>query len=416
MQDIVVESLSKRYRLGQTRGGAQLREAIRGLFSARSVADDGQILWALRDVTFSVDEGEVVGLIGRNGAGKSTLLKVLSRITQQTSGTVRVRGRVASLLEVGTGFHDELTGGENIYLNGSILGMSKRQIEAKWDAIVSFAGVERFIDTPIKRYSSGMRLRLGFAVAAHLDPDILIVDEVLAVGDAEFQKKCLKAMDDLHSGGRTVLFVSHNMSAIENLCSRVIWLQDGAVRADGPPRDVIAAYLESFSSSEPEGFDLERFETRTGSGAVRFTRLEILDAVRRPMQVVRSGDRIVFRLHYRARERVEHPHFGVRLDSDLGTRITEVSTWASGLDTPVLESGEGYYDVEVESLNFMPARYHVGLWIEAVGPVVYDVIDRCGSFDVEPANAYGTGRGIDRRFGLVFLPCRWSRGDGTGSR
>ena len=209
-----------------------------------------ETLWALRDVSFRVDTGEVVGIIGRNGAGKSTLLKVLSRVTHPTSGTVKVRGRVASLLEVGTGFHEELSGRENIYLNGSILGMTRTEVETKLDAIVAFSGVEKFLETPIKRYSSGMRLRLGFAVAAHLDPDVLIVDEVLAVGDAEFQKKCLGAMQELRGGGRTVLFVSHNMAAVENLCSRGIWIDAGKIRMDGDAKDVIEAYMGSFGSGQ----------------------------------------------------------------------------------------------------------------------------------------------------------------------
>src|ERR1700686_4251577 len=222
-ESITVEELSKRYELGALQHETQLRDQLvhflRAPFRRRAPKE---ILWALRDVSFKVDEGEVVGIIGRNGAGKSTLLKILSKITYPTSGRVRARGRVASLLEVGTGFHEELTGRENIFLNGSILGMSRKEVERKLDAIVEFSGVERFIDTPIKRYSSGMRLRLGFAGAAQLDPDNLIVDEVLAVGDAQFQKKCLATMGDLRRGGRTVLFVSHNLAAVENLCSRGI--------------------------------------------------------------------------------------------------------------------------------------------------------------------------------------------------
>ena len=225
----------------------QLVRLLRNPFHRRRPKD---ILWALRDVNFSVEEGEVVGIIGRNGAGKSTLLKILSKITYPTSGRVRTRGRVASLLEVGTGFHEELTGRENVYLNGSILGMKKREVDEKFEAIVSFSGVERFVDTPIKRYSSGMRMRLGFSVAAHLEPDVLIVDEVLAVGDAAFQKKCISAMQDMRGGGRTVLFVSHNMAAVENLCTRGIWIANGNVRLDGPTHEVIEAYMASFASAD----------------------------------------------------------------------------------------------------------------------------------------------------------------------
>src|SRR5262245_1669178 len=216
---IAVSGLSKQFRIGKTQHDTMLREKIVRLFKRPFSGRDesSSAIWALRDVSFSIDEGEVVGIIGRNGAGKSTLLKILSRITYPTAGTIEVKGRTAALLEVGTGFYEELTGRENIYLNGSILGMKKREIDAKLEAIVDFAQVEQFIDTPIKRYSSGMRLRLGFAVAAHLDPEILIIDEVLAVGDVGFQKKCLNAMGDLQRAGRTVLFVSHNMAAVENL-------------------------------------------------------------------------------------------------------------------------------------------------------------------------------------------------------
>src|SRR6267154_954903 len=233
-RSLEIQGLSKRYRLGQAQHDQMLRERLVEMIK-RPWGDrkEAESIWALRDVSFDADEGEVIGIVGRNGAGKSTLLKILSRITYPTSGEVKVNGRVASLLEVGTGFHDELTGRENIYLNGSILGMRKREVEERFDAIVDFSGVEQFIDTPIKHYSSGMRLRLGFAVAAHLEPDVLIVDEVLAVGDAGFQKKCIQAMEGLRNSGRTVLFVSHNLAAVENLCSRGIWIDAGKVRMDG---------------------------------------------------------------------------------------------------------------------------------------------------------------------------------------
>ncbi len=257
---IQAQNIAKRYVLGASRGeGARyqtLRESVMSglrapLARLRRRASDGaagaseQDFWALRDVSFEVRRGEVVGIIGRNGAGKSTLLKVLSRITEPTRGRVAIRGRVASLLEVGTGFHPELTGRENVFLNGAILGMSRAEIKAKFDEIVAFAEVERFLDTPVKRYSSGMYVRLAFAVAAHLEPEILIVDEVLAVGDANFQKKCLSKMQDVGRGGRTVLFVSHSMPAITRLCTRAILLNEGHVLSDGPTHQVVSAYLGS---------------------------------------------------------------------------------------------------------------------------------------------------------------------------
>jgi len=255
---LVVEGLGKRYQLGATAGGRSsyrsLREDLVGVFRRERRQVETRHLWALRNVSFEVAPGERVGVIGRNGAGKSTLLKLLSRITAPTEGRAEIRGRVGSLLEVGTGFHPELTGRDNIFLAGAILGMRSREIELKLDDIVEFAGVERFLDTPVKRYSSGMYLRLAFAVAAHLEPEILLVDEVLAVGDADFQKKCLGRMQDIGASGRTVVFVSHSMPSVLRLCDRVILFDQGGVLADGQPREVIRRYLESGlgSSSERE--------------------------------------------------------------------------------------------------------------------------------------------------------------------
>jgi len=407
---IVVESLSKHYRINHLQRATTLREALVGLLK-RPFLRGGRTkdtLWALKDVSMNVDVGEVVGIIGRNGAGKSTLLKVLSRITYPTSGIVRVDGRVASLLEVGTGFHSELTGRENIYLNGSILGMRKREIDAKLDAIIAFGGVEKFIDTPIKWYSSGMRLRLGFAVAAHLDPDVLLVDEVLAVGDVEFQKKCLDAMGDLQSGGRTVLFVSHNMAAIENLCPRTIWVEGGRVHQDGPSKEVISAYLATFASAGTSGLDLSGIKARGGSGEIRFTAIEFMTPDRVPLKVIRSGDSLLMRLHYKAEAPVHNPHFGVQIYTDLGTRITSMSTWAAGLEIPSLPASEGHADLLIDFLNLMPGRYYISLWLKSVGLVSYDVLDHCAAFDVETTDFYESGKGIDGRFGIIFLPCRWN--------
>jgi len=267
---IAVENLGKRYLVGhdtaQTKHRPDLRDVIsrnarnlarktRDMIAGRPLVqgDEVEEFWALKDVSFEIKRGERVGIIGRNGAGKSTLLKILSRITEPSKGRVRITGRVAGLLEVGTGFHPELSGRENIFLNGTILGMSRREIQAKFDEIVCFAEVERFLDTPVKRYSSGMYMRLAFAVAAHLEPDILIVDEVLAVGDAQFQKKCLVKMDEIGSEGRTVLFVSHNLTAIRNLCNSSIWLQDGQIRQTGSSIDISDNYLRhNFIRTSPD--------------------------------------------------------------------------------------------------------------------------------------------------------------------
>lgn len=280
MKPIVrVENLSKQYRIGaQETSYGTLRESI--VDALRNPLDrlqgkngkrTAETIWALKDVSFDVTPGEVVGVIGRNGAGKSTLLKVLSRITEPTTGRVELYGRVASLLEVGTGFHPELTGRENIYLNGAILGMRKAEIERKFDEIVAFAELEKFLDTPVKRYSSGMYMRLAFAVSSHLEPEILIVDEVLAVGDANFQKKCLGKLGEVASEGRTVLFVSHNMLAVQSLCSRVLWLDQGKIMDQGPAKQVIAQYLKTSLAEQPEQ-TWDHVNTAPGNDQVRIRR------------------------------------------------------------------------------------------------------------------------------------------------
>jgi len=406
---IEIQSLSKRYQIGRLQHDLSLREQLvefaKKPFSRGSEEDE--TIWALRDVSFHANEGEVVGIIGRNGAGKSTLLKILSRITYPTSGEVKVRGRIAALLEVGTGFHDELTGRENVYLNGSILGMKKREVDRHFDSIVEFSGVEQFIDTPIKRYSSGMRLRLGFAVAAHLDPDVLVVDEVLAVGDASFQKKCIKAMDELRSSGRTVFFVSHNLAAVENLCSRGIWIDGGKVVMDGAAREVIASYMASFAGESGSGSDLSKAKNRLGSGEVRYTRLEYLSPDGTSCAMTRSGDALVLRFHYHAEKTIRDPSFGFRLFTEMGTLITETSHLLHGIHIPKVEPGDGYIELEIDTLNLVPGRYSLSLWITAPsGNPIYDG-DVRASLDVEVTDVYGSGRILDSRFGLVYFPQRW---------
>jgi lipopolysaccharide transport system ATP-binding protein len=408
-QSIIVERLSKQYRLGQVESDLLHERVIEWLKHPflRNGFRPPETIWALKDVSFQVEHGEVLGIIGSNGAGKSTLLKVLSRITYPTSGTLRVNGRIAALLEVGTGFHGDLTGRENVFLNGSILGMSKREIKAKLDAIVAFAGVERFIDTPVKRYSSGMFLRLGFAIAAHLEPDILVVDEVLAVGDLEFQKKCLTKMDDLRGGGRTVLFVSHNMPAIQNLCSRVIWIDDGQVRKDGNVGEVIGAYTAAFSAASGTGADLRSAQNRRGSGQIRFTRLEFLASDGQHVKSIFSGQPVTLRIQYYAQERILHPYFDVAIYTDLGTLVTRFSTGIN-YELRSLPSGHGSIDLNVDCFSFLPGRYRISLWLKMQGGALFDGLEHCAQFDVEPSNYYGTGKGmVPAYFGIVFLPCSW---------
>jgi lipopolysaccharide transport system ATP-binding protein len=301
---ISVKNLSKRYLIGQCEQYKTLREAITGAAKAPlcQIKDrlnyargdrDQSYIWALKDVSFEVEEGEVIGVIGRNGSGKSTLLKILSRITTPTEGTAELHGRVGSLLEVGTGFHPELTGRENIYLSGSILGMRKQEIDDKFDQIIKFSEIEEFLDTPVKRYSSGMYVRLAFAVAAHLDPEILMVDEVLAVGDAEFQKKCLKKMKDISHGGRTVLFVSHNMGAVTQLCERSLLLEKGRLSMMGSASEIVNAYLGSFSQNG--NLDFSNFQG-TLKTIIEFKDLIINDNKKPEISVISPSEPITIKV------------------------------------------------------------------------------------------------------------------------
>ena len=281
MQTVVANGLSKRYQIGEYRAGYEtlrdtLSHTVRRALRLEHVDHSLEELWALKDVSFEIEEGEVVGFIGKNGAGKSTLLKLLTRITPPTEGSAMIRGRVGSILEVGTGFHPELTGRENTYLNGAILGMKRREINAKFDDIVEFSGIGKFIDTPVKRYSSGMYVRLAFAVAAHLDPEVLIIDEVLAVGDYEFQQRCMGRIEEISGSGRTVLFVSHDMQAVTRLCGRAYWLQDGRVAAEGPSEDVVSQYLQDTSGAGPER--VFEPDEAPGSAFVRLVSARVVDS------------------------------------------------------------------------------------------------------------------------------------------
>ena len=370
------EGLGKRYRIGapSLRHGT-LREAImsaaaaplRNLGQLRALTsferDATDTIWALRDFSFEVREGEVVGIIGRNGAGKSTLLKLLSRITEPTVGFGEIYGRVGSLLEVGTGFHKELTGRDNIYLSGSILGMDRGYIDRRFDEIVEFAGIGPFLDTPVKRYSSGMYLRLAFAVAAHLEPDVLIVDEVLAVGDAEFQQKCLGRMNEVAREGRTVLFVSHNLGAIQRLCTRAVLLEGGRLGYDGDTVESVRRYLASGGSEAPpvQWFDLSS-APHGGSGLARFVAVRYSgpDAMVdfRPC----PGAPLEITVRIRASAPIPRVTIGFTLSDHFGTPLTSGSTTASGWKGSVPE-GPSTWRFRIYSLPLRPGTYQLGLWL-----------------------------------------------------
>ena len=338
--------------------------------------------WALQDVSFEVWPGEVVGIVGGNGAGKSTLLKVLSRITEPTRGKICLRGRVASLLEVGTGFHPELSGRENVFLNGAILGMSQSEVRKKFDEIVEFAEVERFLDTPVKRYSSGMYVRLAFAVAAHLDPEILVVDEVLAVGDAKFQKKCLGKMQDVsRQQGRTVLFVSHNMAAVKSLCTRAICLERGKIVADDKPEPVLQRYYHSGETNVLDGNIPEARARQMGTGEVQFTRVKLLDEHREPVSVIQTGNELQFVIGFSVRKPVEPFFLELGVTDYEGRQLTQ-SRYPRHTQ-PGLELDVGDYEIRVTfDMNLFPGSYSVLLGAHKLEGATIDWLERCLDFEV----------------------------------
>ena len=358
---IKVQNLSKLYQLGGRSDPYQtfretISQTVRAPLNALRRGRNGEekTIWALDDVSFEVQPGEVVGIIGRNGAGKSTLLKVLSRITEPTRGRVDLWGRVGSLLEVGTGFHPELTGRENIFLNGAILGMKRSEIERKFDEIVAFAEVEKFIDTPVKRYSSGMFLRLAFAVAAHLEPEVLVVDEVLAVGDASFQKKCLGKMSDVANAGRTVLFVSHNMGAIQGLCGRAIWLSGGKIVGQGEANQIVAEYMEMV------GQEIDTPATDS-SAALSIRKVHLRNKSGEITSNFAFGSSMAVEIHYHARERIEQPYFWISVSSKFGP-IFAASMLLDGKRPDHLE-GDGSVTCVFENLTLLPQIYHISMGV-----------------------------------------------------
>jgi ABC-type polysaccharide/polyol phosphate transport system ATPase subunit len=355
---IETAGLGKRYRLGEH--GAvydTLREALaRGASRRRAGPGSDPYLWALRDLDLRIDQGEVVGVVGRNGAGKTTLLKLVARIARPTTGLVRVRGRVGALLEVGTGFHPELTGRENVFMNGAILGMRRREITRRFDEIVEFAGVEQFLDTPLKRYSSGMSLRLAFAVAAHLEPEVVVVDEVLAVGDAAFQRKCLGRMSELRHEGRTVLFVSHDSGAVGQLCDRAVWLDGGRITDDGPARTVLDRYLRATVPARAE--TAVRFAE---TNAVEALTLRLVDAAGEPAEAVRRDEPLTLALDFTARQATAGLDAALYVMNRQGARVVNENLSDHGL---VLAGPPQRYAVRMTLPPLLGAGdYVVGVWI-----------------------------------------------------
>ena len=419
MHDLAIRArgLGKRYWIGGPAKQDTLRDTLGGVLTAPfrraaalarghgSAAETGhQALWALRDADFDIPRGASVGIVGRNGAGKSTLLKILSRITAPTAGHVELTGRVASLLEVGTGFHPDLTGEENIYLNGSILGMTRREVKQRFGQIAEFAGVEKFLRTAVKHYSSGMYTRLAFAVAAHLESEILIVDEVLAVGDAEFQRRCLDRMDDITGGGRTVLFVSHNLAAVESLCQSALLIQGGRITHRGTPAEVIQQYLRT---DHDGGQQIPYDHPRKGHGRARVTRVGLLDDRGQPAARVSIGQPFILELHYRVLEgpRVA-PHFVIVLSSQTGQKITRLATRDAGVTPPDL-AGEGRVRVHVRGLPLLPGRYLLTPHLEDRDGVA-DRVENAVALELTARDVYGSGKlpPAERGF-LLYCDTRW---------
>ncbi len=413
---IAVEKLSKEYHIGalqqqHDRLGEQAVEMLTAPFrravkllrgQATGAAELDEKIWALRDINFEIREGEVVGIIGKNGAGKSTLLKILSRITEPTEGLADIYGRVGSLLEVGTGFHPELTGRENIFLNGAILGMRKAEIEQKFEEIVSFAEIEKFIDTPVKHYSSGMYVRLAFSVAAHLEPEILLVDEVLAVGDVAFQKKCLGKMDDVAQRGRTVLFVSHNMGLLQSLCHRGILLNEGQVVSDGPIHETVQNYLRTIE--DVNSLNLSERTDRQGRGAVRLVGLEILNRSDSLSTALTTGSAVRFVFHLDGK--IAGLSCAFTIFNQLGQRIASFKSDApSPIDEYDPELGSKFI-CDLEELTLVAGRYRLGVLIRGGGEW-QDYLEAAATFDVQE------GRLRERvvtpfRDVSVTMPHRWS--------
>lgn len=438
---ISCQGLSKQYRLGERESYKALRDVITDTAAApwrllRSTWSDGKQVgdgngtaglsnqgsepssyptttrnsklesqnsfWALNDVSFDVRRGEVVGIIGKNGAGKSTLLKILSRITRPTRGHAEINGRVGSLLEVGTGFHPELTGRENIYLNAAILGMRKAEVARKFDEIVAFAEVEKFVDTPVKRYSSGMYVRLAFAVAAHLEPEILVIDEVLAVGDAAFQKKCLGKIGEVAQGGRTVLFVSHQMGAIRNLCSEVVWLNDGRVMNQGPAAKIVDEYLRTVLHRSGSAIDLSEAKRNPGDGE----RLTIKSVLFNDGGPIMHGEPLSVEIEFETNSEIHSVAFGVGFASFEGTRLMTLDSDLVEVQQDLPKNHLGTVKASIANLQLQPGRYALDVGARSGNNSGLEYLASCAQLEVLPGPE--TPPLIIRDTGGVRVPAEWT--------
>lgn len=405
---IRVEGIGKKYHIGlRSQSYPTLRDAIVSAatspfhraerwFRRQPPQERYETFWALKDISFDVHHGEVIGIIGKNGAGKSTILKILSRITEPTEGYAEIHGRVRSLLEVGTGFHPELTGRENIFLNGAILGMRKIEIKRKFDEIVAFSEIEKFLDTPVKHYSSGMFVRLAFAVAAHLEPEILIIDEVLSVGDIGFQRKCLGKISEVSRGGRTVVFVSHNVAAIENLCNAALVLREGRVAFSGPTKDCVDYYLHRLSTTSAGQFssivDLSAAPRQSSKYRPYLRRLEFLDGNGSPLnRALRVGETLTLRLYFHLDEDTSRFQLGVGFNSMRGERIFTAHTVFQPHLQQSLAAGEHAYFCEIPSLSLVPGEYKLRVAM-ALSAGDVDVVEDAAQFNVIASDFYGTGK------------------------